>query len=320
MATERQLQDAFIRGVQSIRDGVRMAALRDAIARSDYAAILAAIDVDDAAFDNFRRLMVETYAEGGISEVTGMPSRYRMRWNSASPRAEEFARTFVGQQITLITDDMRQTIRNYVGDSLAYGRSTREMALDIAGRIDATGKRRGGVVGLNQPQGRWVANMRRKLTEDPDAVLRDYSKRDKRFDKVILAAAEKGVPLSKAQIDRIVGRYSDNLLLSRGLMIARTERSAALNLGRQEAWRQAADKAGLPYSAIRKEWRHSHRQMEPRIAHVALNGTVTAGLDGLFNVNGHLALHPHDTTLPAEEVINCECQVRYYIPRMRRNG
>lgn len=319
MASEKQLQQSFLRGVQSIRDGVRLTALRDAITRNDYASILAYIDIDDAAFNEFRLLMVQTYAEGGMSEVTGMPSRYRMRWNSASPRAEEWARLNVGGKITLITDDMRVAVRNYVADSLAFGRSPREMALDIAGRIDTSGRRRGGIVGLNQPQSQWVSNMRRLLATDPAAVLRRYGNRDKRFDKLIASASAEGKPLTQSQINRIVARYTDNLLLSRGLMIAKTERYSALNAGRQEAWMQAADKAGVPYSAIWKRWKHSHAAAEPRIPHVALDNTVVQGLDGLFSVNGNLALHPHDQALPAGEVINCQCQAQYFIPR-RSNG
>lgn len=319
MATEKQLQDAFLKGVSEITDQIRLTALRDAISRNDYAAVLAAVDIDDAAFNRFRVLMVETYAEGGISEVTGMPSSYRMRWNSASPRAEDFARNYVGQQITYITDDMRAAVRQTVGDGVAFGRSTDRIAYDIAGRIGSNGRRTGGIVGLNQQQALWVRTMRDKLGNDPSAVLRDYTKRDKRFDSLIRGAVD-GKPLTAAQIDKITARYSDNLLLSRGLMIARTERSAAINMGRQEAWRQAADKSGLPYSSIRKEWRHSSRQMEPRVAHVAASGTTVQGLDGLFNINGNWCLHPHDPSLPASEVVNCECQVRYFIPRVKRNG
>lgn len=318
MATEQQLQKAFEEGVRSITDSVRIGALRDAISSNDYAAVLRAVDIDDAAFDSFRRLMVETYAEGGISEITGMPVSYRVRWNSATADAESFARNFVGQQITFITNDAREAVRQTVADGLAYGRSTNRIALDIAGRVDGTGKRRGGIVGLNRQQAIWVENMRRKLKDDPLAVLRDYTKRDKRFDKLIAGAVDK--PLTNAQIDRITGQYSERLLLVRGLMIARTERFAALNMGRQEAWSQAANRLGLPRSAVWKEWRHSNRQMEPRVAHVAANGTRVQGLDGLFNINGHYCLHPHDSTLPADEVINCECQVRYSIPRSGRNG
>lgn len=324
MATEQQLQKSFEEGVRSITDAVRIGALRDAIARNDYAAVLRAVDIDDAAFDTFRRLMVETYAEGGISEVTGMPVSYRVRWNSATAEAESFARNFVGQQITYITNDARSAVQQTVADGLAFGRSTNRIALDIAGRVGADGKRRGGIVGLNQPQarwvnggfdksGKWVDGMRQKLSSDPLSVLRDYSKRDKRFDKLIAGAVDK--PLTQAQIDRITGQYSERLLLVRGLMIARTERSAAINMGRQEAWSQAANRLGLPRSAVWKEWRHSNRQMEPRIAHVAANGTRVQGLDGMFNINGHYCLHPHDSTLPADEVINCECQVKYFIPR-----
>lgn len=294
-----------------------MSVLKDALRRGDIASAMDAVNIDEAAWDELRVLLVQTYAEGGVSEVSGMALRDRPRWNSASPRAEEYARNVIGGHITRITEDARDAVRWTIGDSVAFGRSVDRTALDIVGRIGPNG-RTGGIVGLNRQQAEWVANMRRWLASDPARAL-DYSKRDKRFDKLIRGAVD-GKPLTAAQIDRITARYSDNLLRVRGLTIARTERGSAINAGRYEAWMQAADRAGLPYQAIWKEWRHSSRMMEPRLSHIAANGDRVQGLETPFNIGGVMAQYPHHHELPASEVINCGCTVRMGINRRWRNG
>lgn len=318
MPTESAIQKSFLNGAALIANQARITSLREAIRRGDYSAALDAVNIDEPAFDELRVLLVQTYAEGAISEIGGMAYRDRPRWNSASPRAEEYARNVIGQHITRITTDSKDAVRQVMGDGLAFGRSVDRIALDIVGRVGPNG-RAGGIVGLNQQQAQWVSNMRHWLEADPARALQ-YSKRDRRFDAVIQRAIASGKPLTKDQIDRITGHYSDNMLRVRGLTIARTERGSALNSGRQEAWRQAADRAGLDYMAIWKEWRHSNRQMEPRLSHIFANGDRVQGLDTPFNIGGFICLHPHDPSLPAGEVINCGCAVRYGINRRWRNG
>lgn len=318
MPTESAIQKAFLNGAALVANQARITALREAIRRGDYSDALDAVNIDEPAFDELRVLLVQTYAEGAISEINGMAYRDRPRWNSASPRAEEYARNVIGQHITRITTDSQDAVRQVMGDGLAFGRSVDRIALDIVGRVGPNG-RTGGIVGLNQQQAQWVSNMRHWLETDPSRALQ-YSKRDRRFDAVIQRAIASGKPLTKDQIDRITGHYSDNMLRVRGLTIARTERGSALNSGRQEAWRQAADRAGLDYMAIWKEWRHSNRQMEPRLSHIFANGDRVQGLDTPFNIGGFTCLHPHDPSLPAGEVINCGCTVRYGINRRWRNG
>lgn len=318
MATEAQISKAFRDGASLIADQAAVTRLREAIARGDYAAAMDAVNVDEAAWNDLRVLLVQTYAEGAVSEISGMALNVKPRWNSGSPNAERYARDVIGQHITRITEDSRQSVRWTMGDGIAFGRSPNRIALDIVGRKDGTGRRVGGVVGLNGQQADWVANMRRWLAEDPARAL-SYSKRDKRFDSTIRKAAD-GKPLTAAQIDRITAAYSDNMLRVRGLTIARTERGSAINSGRQEAWRQAADKAGLDHGAIWKEWRHSARMMEPRLSHISASGDRVQGLDTLFDVGGYFCLHPHDPSLPASEVVNCGCSVRYGINKRWQRG
>lgn len=313
MASERQIEQAFLRGVSSIADDVKITALKDALRSRDYSAVISVVDIEDSAFDPLRVALTQTYAEAGTTEITANRFPVSVRWNSANPRVEAYARDVVGQHITLVTNDMRDAVRNTVADGYAYGRSIDRMALDIVGRVGPSGHRKGGIVGLNGQQSQWLANMRRVLQEDPAAAKR-YGLRDRRFDRTIA----KGEPLSADQIDNITRQYANKLLLSRGRTIARTERGLAINAGRQEAWMQAADKAGLPYDRINKTWRHTGRSLRDRPSHVSADGDTVVGLNTPFVIDGETMQYPHDPAASARQTINCMCEVRYSIGG--RNG
>lgn len=312
MATEQQIRAAFQKGVRDTLSGASYGALMDAIARGDYQAALASVDIEDAAFDEMRRLIVQTYAEGGVDAISGVRWPVNTRWNSATPEAEYFARNTVGQNITWITNDMRDAVRWTMGDGIALGRSNNRIALDIVGRVGPSGNREGGIVGLNRLQAEWVRNYREKLLagEFPGNTLLTATER-----KLI----EKG-NLTAAQIDRLTQSYSNRLLLSRGKTIARTERGLAVNMGRMEGYRQGADKGGIPLSALRKEWVHRGAHKYERWEHVSLSHEPSIPFTQPFSVNGYAAQMPHDPSLPAREVINCSCEVKVSIPKGWRNG
>lgn len=301
MPSEAQIEKSFRNGVSSIVDDTRISALRDAISRNDIEAVLEVIDIEPAAFEELRGLLVQQYAESGIQSIKSVKGA---RWNSANPRVEHYARNDIAGMITGLSDDMRVAVRNSVADGYAFGRSVDRMALELVGRVGPNGSRYGGIVGLSSQQEQWLRNMRAILEADPKRALR-YGKRDRRFDKLLAS----GRPLGAAEIDRITRQYANKLLLSRGRQIARTERGKAINNGRVEAWRQASEKLGFPLSEIRKEWRYTYRSRENRHSHVIINGEVVSGLDSSFS-NG--MRWPHDDMSPPSETINCMCEVKIW--------
>lgn len=302
MATQSAIQAAFNKGVRDIRDNVAAALLLDALQDGDVQRALEAIDIEPAAFDELRGLLIQTYADAGAQATTALRG---VRWNSASPRSELYARTQVGDKITVITEDMKAAVRETVADGYAFGRTPDRIARDLVGRIGTTGRREGGIVGLNEPQARWVANMRRALQNDPASALR-YTRRDRRFDRLLRS----GKPLSEIQIENILRAYSNRLLMTRGRTIAVTERGQAINAGRVEAYAQAADKYGVGYDTIIKEWVYTNRSREPRVNHVIMNKETVQGLDTPFDVGGVFLQFPHDPTALPEHTVNCSCLVR----------
>ena len=302
MTTENRIANAFRASIRLVTDEVTIGLLRDALARGDVQGALEVIDLEPAAFEPLRNILVQTYADAGAQATEGLRG---VRWNSASPRAEDYARNRIGTEITRITDDSLQAIRNHIADGYAFGRTPNRMALDLVGRIGPSGRREGGVVGLSAQQEAWVRNMRTALENDPASALR-FTRRDRRFDS-LLRRSER---LTQDQIDRILTAYSNRLLLSRGRTIAVTERGAAINQGRVDAYKNAADKYGLPYSAIIKTWVHTGRAVFDRPTHQQANSQTVQGADTPFIVGGIAMQHPHDPFAPPGETVNCRCEVK----------
>ena len=93
MTTETRIANAFRASIRSVTDEVQIGLLRDALARGDVEAALEAIDLEPAAFEPLRNILIQTYADAGADASASLRG---VRWNSASPRAEAYARNVVG--------------------------------------------------------------------------------------------------------------------------------------------------------------------------------------------------------------------------------
>jgi hypothetical protein len=169
-----------------------------------------------------------------------------------------------------------------------------------------TGRREGGLIGLTENQTGYVRNARRQLRE-LDSGYFSRKRRNKRFDGIVRRAIADDKALSKADIDRIAGSYSDRLLKLRGDTIARTEALTSLNAGRHEGYRQLIE-TGSIQGATRK-W-DATGDKRTRLSHLAMEGQSVA-IDEPFvsPITGARLMFPGDTSLgaPASETISCRC-------------
>lgn len=182
------------------------------------------------------------------------------------------------------------------------------MALDVVGRINrATQRREGGIIGLTSQQASYVSNARAQL-ETLDAGYFDRKLRDKRFDRVVQRSIRDGKALSRADIDRITGRYADRLLAHRGEVLARTESIAALHAGQFEAARQLVDSGKVRADQITKVW-DATGDARTRASHMAMDGQAVGLNEPFITPGGYRMMHPHDASLgaPADEIIQCRC-------------
>ena len=334
---EAALRRAFSMAVQDLRDQTQLTQLRNALRAGDIDAAIRALNIEPAAYATFAREIGNTYTQAGATIAAGtvwrLPdnSQAVVRFNVTNPRAERWLAQVSSDKITRITQDTIAAARVTINAGYAQGIHPNRIALDLVGRIGANGRRTGGIIGLSEPQARYVADMRLALSGDgpigyarrPDGTLarkfwikRDgrlgsvYERRDRRLDGVIRRAIEAGKPVTGADIDRLAGRYKDRLLALRGETIARTETAMAVEDARQEAWRQYQDETGVPLDAIIKRWVAAGGAAggNERPEHQAMNGEEVIGLDTPFVLpDGTRMQHPLDPSAPVEHLANCRC-------------
>lgn len=89
--------------------------------------------------------------------------------------------------------------------------------------------------------------------------------------------------------------------------VARTEVNAALFFGRHELLRQLIERRLLRPEDITKEW-DAVLDRRTRDSHVGLHGQRRPwGVPFVSPVSGISLDHPHDSSAPASEVVNCRC-------------
>jgi len=120
-------------------------------------------------------------------------------WLPVNPQVQEWSRTYVGRQITLITNETREAIRQAVGKRLSEGMNPGKLSREL----------REHVVGLNAPQAKASMNRRARLVASG---------------------------MSDAKIEADMAKYTARQLRQRAEMIARTESAAAYCEGELESY------------------------------------------------------------------------------------
>lgn len=309
---------AFEEAVADIASTAQMKALEAAIARGDIQGAIAALNLGREFWAPLDRAMSEAFEAGAVWQLAQTtPKRGRLagqlqiRFDGRHQRAEAWNRLNGSRLVTEVAESAKEAIAQAVEDGLAAGRNPRRVALDVAGRMNrATGRREGGIVGLTKQQAGYVANARREL-ENLNSAYFNRKLRDRRFDRTVQKAIRDGKPLSRADVDRIIARYSDRMLFHRGEVIARTEALQALNAGRHEGINQLAEKAGFPESAVMVEW-VSTPDSRTRDSHSDMNGQRVRQGEAFVTPDGHRMQFPGDRSLgaPASETIQCRCSTR----------
>jgi len=305
-----RLRAAYLAAVQDIVSTVQLARVVKAIEQGDYVGAFQAIGFNGPALRPLTSMIEQAFEAGGIMVAGTAPRNAVFRFDVRNSRAEKWLREQSSSLVTRLSEDTRVAVRNVMTDGMAAGRNPQVIALDLVGRKNlSTGRREGGIVGLSAPQERYVANMRRDL-ENLDERYFTRGRRDKRFDSIVRKAIKEGKPLGADTVDKLTGRYKDNLLKLRGDTIARTEAISSLNRSEHEALAQAREQ-GLT-NTVKRAWDSAGDDGKTRESHLIMDGQ-TVGPDEPFTTpDGFKLMFPGDTSLgaPPEETINCRCRVR----------
>jgi hypothetical protein len=227
------------------------------------------------------------------------------------PRVTQWLAEQSSRRIVEITSDQRQIISDTLARLAGEGTAPRTAALELIGRVNrATGRREGGIVGLNSQMEGWAANAYRELIEG-DTGYFQRTLRDRRFDRTVAKAIREGRGLGPTEARRIVARYRARLLFRRGENIARTELLGTLHASQAEALEQMRTREGLAPEAVTQEW-DAQNDGATRDSHRAMDGQTRTQGQPFTTGNGYQMRHPGDASLgaPASEIVNCRCFLR----------
>lgn len=317
------IRQAFLEAIADITSRLTLSLIVARLEKGDVAGAVEAIGIERGAFNPMLDKIAEAFNAGGTITADNLPvlrdpegHRVSVRFDVRNLRAESILRLHSSELVTGIVEDQRATIRDALADGLARGQNPRVTALDIVGRVSrATGTRTGGLVGLSAPQAAAVQNARQRLAMGTPEALREYlalERRDRRFDKTVLAAIDSGKPIPADMRERMVGRYADRLLQLRGEVLAQNETHHAIFAGKHEAFEQAIEAGKVDASAVTKTWRHFPSD-HPRMQHVQMAGKAVGFNEPFVMPDGTLMAYPHAPGAPARHTLGCKCQADYAV-------
>lgn len=335
---ERKIAREFGVTVRQVRQTVTVRAIRQALGQASPVAQIDQLLLTRAGMADVLESMREAFVAGAKNLETVVPknvpsptaqgAKLLFRFDVQDAAAQAWLAQRSSALVVEVLEEQRAAIRLVVERGTRLGNNPLRTALDIVGRVNpVTGRREGGIVGLTSQQASWVSNARDELA-DPDKMGRYLrrQRRDKRFDSIVKRARREGRAVAQADVDKIVGRYSDRLLAFRGETIGRSEALQGFAQGRHQAVNQLIDQ-GVPGQFVKRVWDATMDRVT-RPDHRAMNEQAVFGNEEPFQVpsTGHLLMHPGDSSLgaPAEQIINCRCyerlEVDFIAAEASRNG
>ncbi len=319
---EPEIKVQFLSAIGDLTSTAQILLVEQAIASGDVSQVLRALQLREEVFHSLDDAIRTAFLAGGAYQLDSVPKKTKdpltggrlvIRFGGSQPRAAEISRRLGASLITNITDTAREVVSDIISDGLQDGVGHRRLALDLSGRIGATGRRTGGVIGLTSPNAKTVSSVRSGFRSGDTDRIRSYltlKGRDKRFDGIVERALQEGKPLSAVDTNRITGRLSDIYLRKRGEDIAQQETLQALSAGRREATQQIIDRGVVPESAVTHGWdatgdartREDHMFLESQFASIPWGQPFIAP-------DGSRMMPPRDSSLgaSAKQTVKCRC-------------
>lgn len=313
------MQTAFYSSIAELTRGINYQRAVDALRQGNIEGVLDALGIDEAAFLAIYESAKAGFAIGARTAALAAPRGLTIRFDGRDMQAEALLEQHASKLVRDLTESQREVIREVLRDSLSKGENPRSTITRLVGRVSrATKRREGGILGLTGQHVSWLDNAREELENLNPAFLKRV-RRDRRNDARIKKAIKKGIPLSKAEIDNIVGLYANKLLALRAENFALNESFAAINQSMLETYQQAVKQGKVAYQYVEKIW-HSTGDTKVRETHRGMNGQRRK-LNEKFNSSSGAVLDcPHDFKASASETNGCRCwmEVRVnYLGMMR---
>lgn len=301
------IRKAFEQALDAWRSNIDLDAVADALRRGDIEGAVKAANIQPAALNGFLTAREAAFDAAGTAEMASL--RLNIIFNARHLRGEAQLSQYGAQFVQGVTDDVKAMLRTALTDSLSRGQGAKAAARGIRDMI-----------GLTDSQAGWAINLRRKLVNDPKALLSEfaadgYKLRDKRLDGIVSRAVKAQKPIAAADIEKIVTAYQNRAIRWRSLNIARTETLGAVQTGNFEAYQQAVESGKIAAQNVRKIWNTKIDGRE-RHTHHELNGESVGLNEHFVSVSGARLLHPHDPSAPISERAGCRCNMTYRIDHL----
>lgn len=309
------IRNEFLKVIATIKSGAVLSRMTAFIEAGDPIGAFKTLGLTPAALRPVTSIIEAAFERGGVLTITAIKKPKTatvFHFDVRNSRAEKIIKEQSDKLISGIEAETINNVRSLISQGVLDGRNPKNIALDIVGRVDPVTKRRvGGIVGLNEPQ-KAARDKAIKELQSLDVNYLTRERRDKRFDTVFKTAIKDKKPLSIETVNKLSGRYSDNLLHLRGETIGRTEAIAALNKSEYEAISQITESGNVKSKNVRRFWDSAGRDGKTRGSHLEMEGQEQ-GFDEPFTTpDGYKLMFPGDGSLgaPASQTVNCRCRVR----------
>lgn len=254
--------------------------------------------------------VLETLRSGYMTGAAGEAVALGVGFDITLPAVQSQLALASSELVVAIGQGQREGIRAVLAAGYEAGRNPRLVALDIVGRVAASGRREGGIIGLDPNMVKATIRARVELATGDPAYFR-RKRRDRRYDAAVRKSMRTGEPLPDGLIDKIVGRYNDRLLQLRGENIARTETLTAMASGRHNALAQGVERGDIDPRDVVRIW-SATMDRRTRHAHASMDGQKRAWGEPFVDEDGNQMMFPGDTSLGAapDSTINCRCFAR----------
>jgi hypothetical protein len=302
ITAEASFKAEFMAALKAIEKSINLGELATLLEQGRFTE---AFNIVAIAAGRLGAVYAEQFVRAGIDTsnfLTNEVSEVVIAFDQTNARAVNAMRDNQLRLVTNFTEQQRRATQSALIAGIQEGKNPREIARIFRNSI-----------GLTQQQEKWVRNYERALRDlDNAALAREL--RDRRFDPTVRRAIERGEPLSKAQIDKMVGRYRQRALKLRSETIARTEGLRVVHEGTDEMYRQAIESGQLRADQLIREWNTAGDEVVRDFA----NGSPTSHRtmhhqqrlvgEPFVSGAGNMTMHPGAFGIGFED-INCRCLV-----------
>ncbi len=309
------LRRAFLEAVNNMRSQADVQQIVRMLESRDVAGALAAVGLDPVAFRPFDKAITDAFEAGGNFTAKALPvirdaAGFKTVFQFAirNPAAEAWLRDHSSTLVREVLDDQRDMIRGFLTEGLARGANPRTSALDLVGRIGASGRREGGSLGLTSSQEGWVRAYADELASNKPGAALERALRDRRFDAAVRRAAEKGEAVPAELRAKMVASYRNRSLRYRAETIARSETLRSLHQAQDESMRQAVAGGAVQQDNVTGVWRVAKpRGKNARESHTPMDGQVARFGRPFTTGSGIKIMFPGDPNAPISETASCRC-------------